>query len=84
MAFSDTFRFYSPTRITLGKGAVARLPDELRNHTEDTGLVVTDRGLVEAGIVEKITRILDEFSIAYEVFDEVKAKSSHPERACCL
>ena len=73
MAFSDTFRFYSPTRITLGKGAVARLPNELRNHTEDTGLVVTDRGLVEAGIVEKITRILDEFSIAYELFDEVKA-----------
>jgi alcohol dehydrogenase len=52
-----------------GAGCINRLPKLLRG--QDPVLVVTDKGLVAAGIVEQVTRALDAGGIAHVTYDGV-------------
>ena len=35
-------------------------------------LIITDKGLVKAGLIKKITDILDEAKMSYHIFDEIE------------
>ena len=56
-------------------GARARkeIPQEIAKRGFKKPLVVTDKELVKLGIVKKVTDLLDENNIPYEVFDDCKA-----------
>ena len=69
MAFQDILEFRSPTRLLHGPGALSRLPELLPSGTRV--LVVTDPGLREAGVVEKVAEVLETAGIDYTVFSEV-------------
>lgn len=54
-----------------GKGAIKHIPEEVTKRQLKKALIVTDKGLVEAGLLEKITDLLDANQLAYEVYDEI-------------
>lgn len=69
MAFQEHFDFRLSTRIVHGAGSIVRLPKLLAGSTRP--LVVADAGLVEAGIVEAVTTILDGAKLKWKLFTDV-------------
>lgn len=62
-------RFHVPTRIFFGSGMISRLEEIVADHFNDARLfLVTDKGIVSAGIAEKA---LSQFK-NIQVFDEVE------------
>lgn len=66
------FEFYLPTRVIFGTGARRRLPEQLARLGVHTLLLCTDKMLRSAGVVERVTEILDGCAgLQYTVYDEV-------------
>ena len=55
-----------------GRGCRKELPGEIKARGFKKILLVTDKGLIECKLVDKVTDILDEAKIDYTVFSEVK------------
>jgi alcohol dehydrogenase class IV len=60
-----------PTRVVFGEGCVRELPTELRSAGAQRPLVVADRGVVGAGIVRRVTEVLENAGMRFAVFDRV-------------
>lgn len=71
MAFQNQFTYYGPTRLILGRGSVANIPQILSEKQVKKPLIVTDKGLLNAGLVARITSILDEAKIPYGIFSDI-------------
>lgn len=56
-----------------GKGAIQHIVHEVKSRSFTKALIVTDRDLVRYNVVSKVTTLLDEAGLPYEIFDEVKA-----------
>ncbi len=56
-----------------GKGAIQHIVHEVKSRSFTKALIVTDKDLVRYQVVAKVTNLLDEAGLAYEIFDEVKA-----------
>lgn len=54
-----------------GKGAIQHIPEEVTKRQLKKALIVTDKGLVKAGLLAKITDLLEANQLAYEVYDEI-------------
>ncbi|WP_088816143.1 MULTISPECIES: lactaldehyde reductase [Listeria] len=54
-----------------GKGAIYKIADEVQKRGFQKGFLVTDSGLVDAGVAKRITDILDEHQLPYTVFDGI-------------
>ena len=59
-----------------GAGAIQHIVDEVISRSFKKALVVTDKDLIKFNVVEKVTALLDNAGLAYEIFDEVKANPS--------
>lgn len=55
-----------------GAGAIEVIPDELRRRGFTKAFVVTDRALVESGVAGRVTRLLDDAGLPYDVYDAVR------------
>ena len=64
--------YYFPPIVIMGPGAVELIVPEIMKMNVKKALVVTDKVLIEAGVVEEVTKVLDEAQIAYAVFSDVK------------
>jgi len=64
-------RFYLPTQLIHGAGARKEIKKFIK--PEDKVLIVTDKGLIKAGVVEKVVAELDELGVKHFIFDEVRA-----------
>ncbi len=73
MDLSALFEFKCPARIVFGVNSVNRLGEEIGALNGKKALLVTDKGVVSAGLLDKVTAKLTEAAIAYEVFDKVEA-----------
>jgi alcohol dehydrogenase class IV len=60
-----------PTRVVFGAGALQRLPAQVARLGMKHPLVVTDVGVVKAGLLERVGQVLKEAGIAFDVFDGV-------------
>ena len=68
----NAFDFYLPTRLCFGSGARRRLPEQLTRLGVRNLLLCTDKMLRSAGVVEKITSILDGCAdVRYTIYDDV-------------
>ncbi len=56
-----------------GKGAIQHIIHEVKSRSFTKALIVTDKDLVRYQVVAKVTNLLDEAGLPYEIFDEVKA-----------
>lgn len=52
-----------------GAGAIEKITDEVRKSAFQKAFIVTDKALVEHGIAQKVTALLDAEQLPYEVFD---------------
>lgn len=64
--------FFSPTKIVVGLGVSADVADEARQLGGKKALIVTDPGVLEAGLIEQATDALQENAIAYAIYDKVQ------------
>lgn len=55
-----------------GPGARAVLPEEIRRLGLSKAFVATDKELLRFGVADKVLKVLDEASIPYEVFSDIK------------
>lgn len=53
-----------------GAGAIAHIPEEISKRDYRKALIVTDKVLVDMNITSKVTDLLDEKELAYEIFDQ--------------
>jgi alcohol dehydrogenase class IV len=65
--------FSTTPRIVMGSGCVARLPEEVKRLGGASVLLVTDPGVVKAGIAARLTALLADAGLGVEVFDKVEA-----------
>ena len=65
-------RFVLNETAYFGRGCRSELANEIKTRGFNKVLVVTDKALYECGVSGKVTTILDEAGIAYEVYAEVK------------
>jgi 4-hydroxybutyrate dehydrogenase len=62
-----------PTRIVYGKGSIRELPNELKRAGASRPLLVTDKGILKAGLLRFITPLLEQAGIQAQVFSEFEA-----------
>ncbi len=55
-----------------GKGAIKEIPAEITARSLKKVFVCTDPDLLKFGVAQKVTDVLDENKIAYDVFSEIK------------
>ncbi|MDO4177419.1 MAG: iron-containing alcohol dehydrogenase [Bacillota bacterium] len=67
-----SFEFSLPTTIKFGEGVSLTVADEVKALGNKKPMIVTDKGLIAAGVVEKITKALDEGGVEYTIFDGIE------------
>ncbi len=67
------FSFILPTKIVYGPGIISNLVEELKNNNGERPIIVTDKGIRSAGLLEKITPMLDDNKVKYIIYDGVEA-----------
>jgi alcohol dehydrogenase class IV len=73
-----------PTRVVLGPGALRRLAGELDRLRVRRPLLVTDAGVVRAGIAARVAALLDEAGLALARFEDVQANPTDRDAALGL
>ncbi|WP_428944259.1 lactaldehyde reductase [Pantoea sp. FN060301] len=63
MILNETFWF--------GRDAVSQLVNEVTQRNFKKALLVTDKVLVQAGVIEKVTALMDKHQLPWQIFDEV-------------
>ena len=59
-----------------GAGCIKEIPKLLKENRGTVPLVVTDPGLVKAGVASRVTGVLDKAGLAYSLYSEVEANPS--------
>ena len=54
-----------------GKGAIESLPEEITKRDFKKPIIVTDQGIINAGLLERITTLLENHTISYEIYDGI-------------
>ncbi len=73
---SQTFNFFPvPTDIHFGLGILRTLPERIRALGGSRPLLVTDPGVRAAGVLDEVTRVLEQAGIDCAVCDRVKPDS---------
>jgi len=70
--FTLLFSFTLPTKIVYGPGCIVSLIDELQLNNGNKPVVITDKGVKNAGILVKITSLLEQNNISFIVYDGVE------------
>ncbi len=65
-------KFYMPTQSLMGEGCLQELKSEITSLGFTKALIVTDSNLVEVGLTEHITKLLEDIKVEYFLYDEVK------------
>lgn len=68
----DRWTYRTTPTVVFGRGCLDELPDHVRRIEDGPVLVVTDKGLVKAGVVERVTDELARAGIDAEVWDEAE------------
>jgi alcohol dehydrogenase class IV len=66
------FKFQAGTKLLFGVDTISQIGQEVQAHGGQKVLIVTDQGIVKAGILEKVTGPLADAKIEAAVFDEIE------------
>lgn len=69
----NNFDFILPTKIRYGIGMVKVLGEELNLLKTKKVMIITDKGLVHAGMVHKITDLIKAEGLGYIIYDDIEA-----------
>jgi alcohol dehydrogenase class IV len=76
--------FRTTPRIVMGPGALKQLADEANALNAKKVLIVTDKGLIAAGLIEQALDVLQKANIQHALFDEVEADPRYEIVADCV
>src|SRR5207244_369854 len=62
-----------PTRILYGRGAIKELPNELKRAGATKPLLVTDKGILQAGLLRFVAPVLEQAGIKAPLFTDFEA-----------
>lgn len=68
----ENFEFVLPTRIKFGNGVSKEIANEAAALGGKNLFIITDPGLIDAGIVGRVTAVLDEAGANYKIFSGVE------------
>ena len=68
----NSFDFILPTKIRYGAGILKVLGEELKLLEAKKVMIVTDKGLVNAGMVKRITEIIEGEGMTFTIYDEIE------------
>jgi len=74
-----SFSFYFPTKLIFSEEAGSDLLVELASASPDSVLLLTDKGIIKAGIAEKILNKLSEKGFNPVVFDDIPGNPNIPD-----
>lgn len=76
--------FVAPNKIIFQTGSCRNLAEYLNGFSANKVLLITDQGILKAGLVEEAKRSLAESSITFEIFADVAADPAESviEKAC--
>lgn len=66
----NEFEFFTPTNIIFGRGSISRVAVEAKKLGR-RGLVVTDSGMLSAGLAKKVTDYLDKKGLTYSTWSDI-------------
>ncbi len=72
MSANKLTEFLAKTKLVTGSGCVEQLKYEINQNDCNTMLIVTDKGIKNSGILEKVETILKSTNVETIVYDEVK------------
>lgn len=78
------WRFHTSPNIVFGRGVVRRVGEFVREAGARRALLITDQGLVAAGLHEGVERSLSESAVAVDRFDGGQAKPTLDSVIACL
>ena len=55
-----------------GKGAINEIPNEVKARGFQKALVCSDPDLIKFGVTKRVTDLLDEAGLAYEIYSDIK------------
>lgn len=64
--------FYMPSVSAMGVNSLNEVPNFIKENNFKKGLIVTDKVLVEIGLVNNVTKLLENNNIGYVIYDETK------------
>lgn len=68
----DAYTLAFPIQVEFGSGTIDRLGGLVDSQEWESVLVVTDPGIVDAGILDPVTAALSETAVEYDVYDGVR------------
>lgn len=71
-----SYQYNNPTQIEFGPGSIQKIPAKIQSLGGKKIMVVTDKGVAGAGILDKVAEVLRNASIDFVVFDDVKPDPS--------
>lgn len=74
--YTQGFGFFLPTKLVYEVGAIKKLADEIKALNASSVLVVTDKGVINAGLLKDVEEALQKAGINYKIFDEVEPNPS--------
>jgi len=66
------YHFYMPTKVFFGVNALDRISEVIEKEDASHILIVTDKGIVNAGLVTTLESKLKKLDVPYEVFSDVE------------
>ena len=76
--------FRTTPRIVMGPGAIGQIEQEVRALMAKKVLFVTDKGIIEAGLIKLAQDVLEKSEIKYAVFDAVEPDPRYEIAADCV
>ena len=70
------YQFQTPTKIISGIGSTAEIIKELNDLYAKKVLLITDPGLVQAGVAQQVDEMLKQAAVEVEIFDAVEPDPS--------
>ena len=70
------YQFQTPTKIISGIGSTAEIIKELNDLYAKKVLLITDPGLVQAGVAQQVVEMLKQAAVEVEIFDAVEPDPS--------
>lgn len=75
MSLHHVYEFNAPTRLVFGPGALTRVPSFLKG-ADMPVLIVTDVGIRNAGLFDRLSAVLNDADLPWVVFDDTEANPS--------
>jgi len=72
MTVSNAYNYFMPTRILFEVNGSSKIGELLEKEGFKSILIVTDKGIVNAGLLENIKSSLEKSNLSYHIFDSVE------------